>query len=222
MITGALPPARSAICTLVAIVLITSLTQRSFGATAMPPVGDIHFCVWWQAKVTPSSALAEPSPQAAAPREQMPASTGRRASLDKLGMQDVADPDGVRGLDGAVVIAAIGCLLQLDADVRPTSSVGRMWVGAWLRFDTVPTNLAALYYISYLYTRNWKHGTAVALCGPGAQSLRSRPNYATTQSSIHEAYRSYRHWYEQVKDIGIEEARAEKLDPLAGTSLYWY
>ena len=222
MRTGALPSLRAAICALVAIAVITLLPQRSFGQKPMPPVGDRHFCEWWQARVGPPAPLAESSTALAESREQRPVSPELRASLEKVGTPELADPDGVRGLRDEVVTAAIGCLLELESDVRPTNAMGVTWVGSSLRLDTAPVNLAALYYISYLYTRNWKHGTAVALRGPGAEYRRSQPKYSTTQSSIHEAYRAYRRWYSQVKDIGLEEARAERLDPLAGSSLYWY
>jgi hypothetical protein len=85
-----------------------------------------------------------------------------------------------------------------------------------------PINLAALYYISYLYTGNWKHGSAIALRGPEVESTDTPGLYATRQEAVHKAYASYRRWYEEVKRVGLPRAREKKLDPLEGTGLSWY
>jgi hypothetical protein len=136
---------------------------------------------------------------------------------------EVYDPDQVASLTDEQVIAAIGCLLQLENDSRTTVFGGgpRIIYVSQL-FGPAPVKLAALLYISYLFTRNLNLFTAVALRGPGAESARSQWLYVTSDGAIAKAYESYRSWYEKVKRIGLARAREQKLDPLEGTGLYWY
>jgi len=97
-----------------------------------------------------------------------------------------------------------------------------MYLGVNQLFAEAPVNLAALYYISYLYTGNMEHSLAIALTGPDAEDKTIHWKYATTQSSIHTAYQAYRLWFAKVKEVGLNQARASKLAPLSGTGLAWY
>jgi hypothetical protein len=127
-------------------------------------------------------------------------------------------------LSDEVVLAAMSCFLSLENRTEYASVGGPTWAGVSQFFVArVPVNLAALYYISYLYTGNWKHGNAIALRGEGADSYEgSLRLYVTRPDAVRKAYGSYRRWFEKVKQLGLAGAREQKLDPLEGTGLWWY
>lgn len=112
------------------------------------------------------------------------------------------------------VLEAIGCLLQLQGDKRPARFGGatRADVSQILPSSTI--ELAALYYISYLYNGHWQHADGVALW--------DRKGTINPPGSIKTAYAAYRKWFQKVKAIGIVSARARHMEPLAGTNLKWY
>jgi len=200
---------------------LASSALLAFGQKPMPPPGDKHFCEWWQARIGPASDPKTPQPRPSR-RAPEPENSSAQSFLDDFGTAAPVDPDRVGEMDESTILAAIACLFQLEDDSRPASFMGVTWAGVSQIFDTAPMNLAALYYISYLFTCNWKHGNAIALRGPGAEVSDSKSKYQTTPWAIYKAYVSYRRWYQQVKAMGLANARAEKLDPLAGTGLYWY
>lgn len=88
------------------------------------------------------------------------------------------------------------------------------------RFDVnspdVPctVEVAALFYISYLFYQKWDHAHGVALIDK--EFKLNRPQ------AIRKAYYYYQAWFEKVKDIGLEQARQRNLDPLKGTDVRWY
>jgi hypothetical protein len=42
-----------------------------------------------------------------------------------------------------------------------------------------------------------------------------------TKRLVEAAYRSYRKWFEKVKEIGLGKAREQKIDPLDGSGISW-
>ena len=80
--------------------------------------------------------------------------------------------------------------------------------------DDLPASVEidALYYIDSNYLRNWRHGNAVVLIGPGG-----RNSLKTTD----EAFTHYLGWFALVRRIGLERARAEGVRPLGGSQLNW-
>jgi hypothetical protein len=213
---------RFAISVLIAV-LASGFASAGFCQNPMPPLGDKHFCEWWQAKIGPASdpKPAQPQPSKKPAGTATSGNSGADQDLDAFDSAAPSDPDHVTALDDATVLAAMACLLQMEGETGPANFMGVTWVGVSQIFDSAPMNLASLYYVSYLFTCNWRHGSAIALRGPGAQ-VRESKIYRTTPWATHKAYPSYRHWYEQVKAMGLANAREEKLDPLAGTGLYWY
>lgn len=202
--------------------LVFACASIGFCQNPMPAAGDKHFCEWWQARIGPASDPGASQPRTS--RKSAPENTSAPSDIGDLDFDTdaPADPDRLAQLDEATVLAAIACLLQLEQDTRPANFMGITWAGVSQIFDWAPMNLAALYYASYLFTGNWKHGNAIALRGPGAEVLESKYKYRTSTRAIYRAYGSYRHWYAQVKAMGLARAREEKLDPLAETGLYWY
>lgn len=132
-----------------------------------------------------------------------------------------SDPDGVKALSERESLAAIECLLKMEGNTNPAS------IGALTRLDIsqlfapAPANLDALYYISYLYSGNWKHAAAVALRGPGCNEERNGL-YVTRERCIRQAYAAYRAWFTKVRSMGLGGARQAGLQPLDGTGLRWY
>ena len=74
--------------------------------------------------------------------------------------------------------------------------------------------IAALYYISFLYTGLPDHADGIAL--QGADGSLNPPG------SVDIAYKAYREWFVQVKIMGLATARNRQLSPLKGTHLRWY
>ena len=132
------------------------------------------------------------------------------------------DPDRVRELPEQEAIEAIECLLNMEGDLRQSLLVGYTRPQISQFFAPPPSNLAALYYISYIYTQNWLHGGAIALRGCQAATSNPRGEYLTRQEAVAVAYRAYRKWFAEVKRIGLRKAREAGRDPLADTGLEWY
>jgi hypothetical protein len=108
---------------------------------------------------------------------------------------------------------AIRCLLRL----RGRTSHGRF--SGVTRFDVsqiVPRatmEIAALYYVTYIYERKWPHADAVMIDGPGG---------GNTTETVRNAFDAMERWLETVEKIGIARARKRRLHPLRGTPLHWY
>jgi hypothetical protein len=108
---------------------------------------------------------------------------------------------------------AIRCLLMLHG------RAGRARFGGALRDDVTvngkptPIDVAALFFMSSIYEQSWDHAHAVEIVGPHGSN---------TRATVREAYEAFERWSRTVDRLGIAEVRARKLDPLAGTKLYWY
>lgn len=117
-------------------------------------------------------------------------------------------------LTDAEIFTAIDCLLKLEGNKNKALFSGATGLEASSVPQFTAAEVAALYYISFLYYEKFDHASVVALNdGSGEFS---------TQTAITEAYQSYRKWFEEVKKIGIKKARKRKLDPLAYTKVRWY
>ncbi len=119
---------------------------------------------------------------------------------------DVTDPQ--------VVMAGIECLLKIEGNKHPAKFSGAVNDEVSQIFPRATADVAALYYISYLYYQKWEHADAIALRGPDGEVNKS--------DDIREAYRSYRKWFKQVKRVGLAKAREMKLEPLKDTKVHWY
>ena len=117
--------------------------------------------------------------------------------------------------DSAVVLNGIECLLKLKGE-HSSSTFASATVGYDIsqRFPPPTVEVAALYYASYLYYHNWQHARAIVL-----MDSKGRKN---TKHSVRTAYAAYEAWFAKVKGIGLQQAREQDLDPLAGTNVRWY
>lgn len=112
------------------------------------------------------------------------------------------------------IFFGIDCLLQLKGK-KAESNVGGASSGYVSRiFGATSVEVAALYYVSYLFYQKWDHADA-----PFLVDKRKKLN---SNKSVSMAYKAYEKWLRRVKELGLEEARRQKLDPLAGSGVKWY
>ena len=74
--------------------------------------------------------------------------------------------------------------------------------------------IAALYYISYLFYSNWEHASSITLYDESTGET-------NTEKIVERAFESYQKWYKEMLVIGIKAARKKKLDPLEGSGINW-
>jgi hypothetical protein len=113
------------------------------------------------------------------------------------------------------IIEAIDCLLKLKGNTNQTqySAITNLkYLEAKIPSPTI--EVVALYRISALYYQKWRHANAIVLV--------DKDRRQNTKEAVDAAYKSYEAWFEKVKKIGLEEARKQKLDPLADSDVSWY
>lgn len=114
-----------------------------------------------------------------------------------------------------VIMGAIDCLLQLEGDKRPARFSGATNPSVSQTFkEPAAVEVAALYYISYLFYQRWDHGDVVA--------LRNRKGEYNTAETVKKSYQAYRKWFRKIRKMGLEKARKLQLDPLADTNIDWH
>jgi hypothetical protein len=139
--------------------------------------------------------------------------------------------------DPKAVMQAIEYLLTMENN----NNKGRFLTVRGYVSQTFPepsASACALYYISYLFTKNYGHADANVLVRdkeyeqPDGKmkdvdkwvKLMKEWELKTYNGpvAIEKAYDSYRSWFKKVKKIGLEKAREQKLDPLKGSGVSWY
>ena len=113
------------------------------------------------------------------------------------------------------IIEGIECLIRLEGDKTNGAFSGATHFEVSQIFPRATVEICALYYISKLFYEKYDHSDGVAL-----QDIKTRG--FNSDESVRKAYESYRKWFEKVKEIGLEEARKQKLDPLEGSGVQWY
>jgi hypothetical protein len=116
--------------------------------------------------------------------------------------------------DPQTILDGIACLLQMEGNKHSARFSGATKPYVSQIFKPATVDIAALYYISYLYHQRWDHADAVA--------LRDESGEVNSPRAIPKAYKSYRKWFEEVKKIGLSKAREMKLDPLKDAKVRWY
>jgi|GEM_PF-2909596 len=113
------------------------------------------------------------------------------------------------------IIFGIRCLLTLQGNKNPARFSGVTRTDVSQTFDEATADVAALYYISYLYTGRFDHARAVALRDPQNGQFNS-------DRAIGLAFQAYKKWFGKVERIGLRRAREIALDPLKGAKTGWY
>ncbi len=117
--------------------------------------------------------------------------------------------------DEEVILDAIECLLKMRGNKNPARFSGATHLAVSSILPPATADVAALYYISYLYYQKWNHGNGVAILELESGRL-NRPE------AIERAFDSYERWFGEVKRIGLAKARQMKLDPLKNSGLVWF
>lgn len=110
-------------------------------------------------------------------------------------------------------VTAIRCLLAMRGRTEPARFSGATRFDVSQIAERATIEVAALYYITFIYERSWQHGDAVMIVGPRGTN---------TKAAVRQAFTAVERWLETVERIGIAEVRARQLHPLAGTKLSWY
>lgn len=116
----------------------------------------------------------------------------------------------------------ISCLLKLKGKTKIARFTGATRTNIYSSELYKPPKhpasieIAALYYISYLFYDKWEHASSVSLFDEESEEINSN-----TKKSVEKAYKSYQKWFEKVKEIGLKKAREQKLDPLANSGVSW-
>jgi hypothetical protein len=112
------------------------------------------------------------------------------------------------------ILQAIDCLLKLEGRTKDSGfGTGGTSIEVSNAYPSPTVEVAALYYITYLYDQDWSHW---------AIKIVDKKKERNEPEKVKSAYKAYRKWYEQVKKLGINEARKANLTPLDGTDLCWY
>ena len=109
---------------------------------------------------------------------------------------------------------AIECLLQLRGHHEHAAISGATRLDVSQRFPSASVALAALYYVSYIYTTDRRHGDGIALVDSDYQMANAE--------QVDRAFDYVSRWLDDVRREGIARIRKEHRDPLAGSGLEWY
>jgi hypothetical protein len=112
------------------------------------------------------------------------------------------------------IFFGIKCFLELKGKKYESKLNGTTRPDVSQRFGATSVEVAALYYISYIFYQKWDHADAPFL-------INSDKKF-NTDESVSAAYGSYEKWFTHLNRIGLEEARKQKLDPLASSGVSWY
>lgn len=113
------------------------------------------------------------------------------------------------------IFFAVNCLLQLEGKKAESNVAGASNARVSTFFEATSVEVAALYYVSYLFYQKWDHADAPFL-------LYQKNSKKNSGKAVSKAYKAYKKWFEKVREIGLEEARKQKIDPLEGSGVSWY
>lgn len=133
--------------------------------------------------------------------------------------EDIHPPKNAQAVNEASdrdVMEAINCFLLLKGKHQPSKLQGATKFYVSQGFPPAPVEVAALYYISYLFKQKWDHADAIALVKRGDIYNFNPPEI------VERAYEYYRVWFKEVQRVGLAKAREMKLEPLDGKEVRWY
>jgi hypothetical protein len=182
------------------------LSGPGLSASASRP-NEVEPCHNWHSRVDPT--IARPNSDAFSP-VSMSAVFAAPLKSDQPGEK----PPAFGNLSQAEVFLGIECLLNLQGRNYDSRLVGATRPDVSQTFGATRTDVAALYYISYLFNQKWDFADA-----PFLQDGKGKIN---NDEAVSLAYERYRQWYSKVTALGLDEARKQKLDPLTGSGITWY
>ncbi|MBN2431266.1 MAG: hypothetical protein JXQ27_07315 [Acidobacteria bacterium] len=116
--------------------------------------------------------------------------------------------------DEGNILFAIECLFELKGRTGPANFSGATHPAVSDIFDHATVEVAALYFMTYLYYQTPDYVNAVVLV--------DKNNEFSTEAAIEKAYDLYRKWYQEIEKLGISKAREQGLDPLQDSDVRWY
>jgi hypothetical protein len=161
-------------------------------------------CNFWQSRVNPEIKMHS--------KEEKP-STDLKVLLKNNNSFVPEEP--FNNLNQRETFFGIECLLNLEGNKKNSNLSGATRPDVSQTFGATTVEVAALYYVSYLFYQKWDHADAPFLVSQKNSKLNS-------DKAVSKAYKAYKKWFEKVREIGIEEARKQKLDPLEGSGVRWY
>jgi hypothetical protein len=132
---------------------------------------------------------------------QVDASVEPRARFDPLTLPDDEKLAGVR------------CLLSVQGNRGRARFGGATAAYVSQIYPEGTTEVAALFYISYIFTERWDHSSGVALRGHNGRM--------NDPKDIALAYKKYRSWYKRVLARGWKKSQELGTLPLANSSVSW-
>ena len=113
-------------------------------------------------------------------------------------------------------VRAISCLMELEGRSGTAKFGGATRLDVSKILPEPSVEIAALFYIRFLYLAKWDHCNGIALMDKNGEM--------NTSAAVKKAYASYKMWFENVKVMGIDEARAKGIDPMDGCKdeVRWY
>ena len=112
------------------------------------------------------------------------------------------------------ITEGIECLLLLQGHKSIGAFGGATHFQVSQLLPMASVEICALYKISWMFTGKYDHASGVVLI--------DKKSKFNTKKSVKIAYKKYRKWWKKVKELGLEEARKQKLDPLKGARVSWY
>lgn len=133
------------------------------------------------------------------------------------------DPDKVRSLSDDEILRAMSCLLALKGKRGPSRLAGVTNPDISQFAGRASVEVAALYYITYLFKGIFDHADAFVILNNRKSPAKDKMGALLTRlEDVSRAYDCYARWLPKVKKFGLTKARQQHLDPFEGTSLQWY
>ena len=133
------------------------------------------------------------------------------------------DPDNVQSLNDDEILKGISCLLDLKGRKEPSRLAGVTGDDISQFVGRASVEVAALYYINYLFKGVFDHAYGYVLLDTTRAPAKDKMGaLLTREADASRAYVYYARWFQKVRKIGLSAARQQHLDPLAGTTLQWY
>ena len=117
--------------------------------------------------------------------------------------------------DPEIIMKGIDCLLKMEGNKREARFSGATRNDTSQISGPATVEVAALFYISYLYYQNWESFS-------GGIALRGTDGKISSIETTRKAYKYYREWFKEAKRIGIQKARELEMAPLKGKDVSWY
>ncbi|MEW6126588.1 MAG: hypothetical protein AB1757_06070 [Acidobacteriota bacterium] len=133
---------------------------------------------------------------------------------NRIAPQTHLNLSGVSNMTQEEIFDGIACLMKLKGKKNSSNVMGASRGDVSNFFGATSVEVAALYYISFLFYQKWDHADAPFLV--------DKSRKLNSIKAVSKAYKSYEKWFKRVKTLGLDKARKQKLDPLDGSGVSWY